>query len=253
MCVPHGRRGRGGSRRTSGPVTGLRSSGAGVVVVGGDAGAGAELVAGLEDLGARVETIDAEELRGRGQARRLFDDAANRLRGIDAVVMATVGAEPTRRGALAELDAEAWRSRVEVPLHRTLSCFQAAHHYLRGVGGTVVLLVPTLSLTGAAGFAPWAAVTEGQRALAKAAARAWGKDAITVNCVAVAGAMLGSDSTHSDQSELSMDRPGLPHPSLASPEPRTDVARVVHALLAPAWRAVTGATIAVDAGVWMTP
>ncbi len=41
-------------------------------------------------------------------------------------------------------------------------------------GGCLVLLVPTLSLVGAAGYGPWAAVTEGQRALAKAAARAWG-------------------------------------------------------------------------------
>jgi NAD(P)-dependent dehydrogenase (short-subunit alcohol dehydrogenase family) len=223
------------------------------VVVGGHAGAGEELVTGLEDLGATVEAIDAEELGGRAQARRLFDDAAQHLGRLDAVVMASVGAAATRGGALAELDAETWMSRVEVPLHRTLLCFQAARRCLREAGGTLILLVPSLSLTGTAGFVPWAAVTEGQRALAKAAARAWGDDAITVNCVAMVGATLRSGPPHSDRIDVVMERPGLPSPALASPDVRTDVAGVVLALISPTWRAVTGATIAVDGGVWMAP
>jgi hypothetical protein len=34
---------------------------------------------------------------------------------------------------------------------------------------------------------------------------------------------------------------------------RTDVAPVVQTLLSAMWRPVTGATVAVDGGVWMTP
>ena len=66
-----------------------------------------------------------------------------------------------------------------------------------------MLLVPTLSLVGAAGYGPWAAVTEGQRALAKAAARAWGSRAVTVNCVAVPGPLLMAPTTTVSSTEVS--------------------------------------------------
>ena len=57
----------------------------------------------------------------------------------------------------------------------------------------------------------------------------------------------------SGATQAPFDRPGQPTPALAPPDVRSDVATVVHALLSPAWRAVTGATVAVDGGVWMTP
>ena len=94
---------------------------------------------------------------------------------IDGVVVASVGTGPARRGDSPGSTPRRGSRRVEIPLHRTLVCFQGAFDALGAAGGTMVLLVPTLSLVGAAGFGPWAAVTEGQRALAKAAARAWGR------------------------------------------------------------------------------
>ena len=117
----------------------------------------------------------------------------------------------------------------------------------------MVVLVPTLSLVGAAGFAPWAAITEGQRALAKAAARAWGRLAITVHCVAVPAALLTSPRGDAAGIDEQIDRPGQPAPALPQPDVCPDVASVVHCLLSPAWRSVTGATVAVDGGVWMAP
>jgi NAD(P)-dependent dehydrogenase (short-subunit alcohol dehydrogenase family) len=178
--------------------------------------------------------------------------------------------------AVADLDPDAWRARVELPLHRTLVCFQGAGRALGEDGGCLVLLVPTLSLVGAAGYGPWTAVTEGQRALAKAAARAWGSRAVTVNCVAVPGPLLMAPSAPVSSTEVSSttvsstvrdgpptdptarhesgpDRPGQPKSALGQPDMRAEVAAVVHSLLSPAWRAVTGATVAVDGGVWMTP
>ena len=117
----------------------------------------------------------------------------------------------------------------------------------------MVLVVPTLSLVGAAGFGPWSAVTEGQRALAKAAARAWGALAITVNCVAVPAALLTTPPTDGDDPEFPLHRPGQPPHALGRPQLRAEVSGVVAALVSPAWRAVTGSTVAVDGGVWMTP
>ncbi len=52
--------------------------------------------------------------------------------------------------------------------------------------------------------------------------------------------------------EVSLDRPGLPAATL--PVPATsggDVSALIAALASPPWTSVTGATIAVDGGVWM--
>ena len=220
-----------------------------VAVVGADTGAGAALAAGLEDLGASVATLDSAVLSRGDGFRRALDGAVRRAGALDGVVIASVGTGPTLSGAVAELDADAWNTRVEVPLQRTLVGFQGAYGSLRAGGGTLVLVVPTLSLVGAAGLAPWAAVTEGQRALARAAGRAWGASAVTVHCVAVPAVVLIGDTV----TTTPLDRPGQPAPALDAPDMRRNVAPVVHALMSPAWRSVTGATVAVDGGVWMTP
>ena len=227
--------------------------GAAVAVVGADVDVGAELTAGLSVLGATVAPLPSSVLSGREDLRIALVEATRQLGRLDGVVLTSVGLEPTVRGDLAGLDALEWRARVELPLHRTLLCFQGAFDALSDVGGTVVVLVPTLSLVGAAGFAPWAAVTEGQRALAKAAARAWGQQAINVHCVAVPAALLTTRRGGGDGADEQIDRPGQPAPALRQPDVRADVAAVVHGLLSPAWRAVTGSTVAVDGGVWMTP
>ncbi len=224
-----------------------------VVVVGGETGAAGALAAGLGDLGIAVATVDSTTLDGRHEFRAALEGSVQQLGPLDGVVMASVGVEPTLRGAVADLSSEAWSSRVEVPMRRTLVCFQGVLDSLDGSGGTMVVLAPTLSLVGAAGFGPWAAVSEGQRALAKAAARAWGRRSVTVNCVAVPATLLATATTTDDGDDTAPDRPGHPTPALAYPDMRADVAPVVRTFFSPTWRSVTGTTVAVDGGVWMTP
>ena len=163
-----------------------------------------------------------------------------------AVVLVSTGPLMTQPASLADLLPEQWRQRVEEPLQQTMAFFQGAHRRLRINGGYLVVVLPTFALVGAAGFVPWAVVAEGQRSLAKAAARAWGPEGITVNCLAVPGALLGEDPEP--------DRPGQPEPALGGPpDLEGAVASVLASLVSGRWRAVTGATIAVDGGVWMTP
>jgi NAD(P)-dependent dehydrogenase (short-subunit alcohol dehydrogenase family) len=167
---------------------------------------------------------------------------------LHAVVLVSAGAAVTEAGDLAGLDHDQWRRRVEIPLERTLACFQGTYRRLRAGGGCLVVLVPTLSLVGAAGYVPWATVAEGQRSLAKAAGRAWGVEGIRVNCLAVPAALLRPPST------VPVDRPGQPPPSLPAPSALgAEVAPLVASLLSAPWNGVTGATIALDGGVWMTP
>jgi len=226
--------------------------GAAVVVLGGETPAGGELVRGLERLGASVAGLGVDALWSAGAVEDALGGAERRMGAVDGVVLCSVGAEPPSPRALVDLDPASWDAQVERPLRRTLACFQGVHRHLRRRGGSVVLITPTLSLTGAAGLVPWSAVAEGQRALAKAAARSWGRHGVTVNCVAVPGALLvGGAGSPSGGGGL--DRPGLPAPALPSPDMGGDVARVVGSLLCPEWRSVTGMTVPVDGGVWMAP
>jgi 3-oxoacyl-[acyl-carrier protein] reductase len=246
-----------------------------VIFVLGD-GAGEDdaarlLGSGLRDLGAPVVlgTLDPHAVDTDGGAASddglmtlacaasSGDDVATVLtraedaRGpLHAVVLVSAGASASEAGDLAALDPAQWHQRVEVPLERTLACFQGAYRRLRTRGGCLVVLVPTLALVGSSGFTPWATVAEGQRALAKAAARAWGRERITVGCVAVPAALLGAP-IHGDAGP---DRPGQPSPALtSSPDLRGTVAPVVASLVSDGWTGVTGVTVAVDGGVWMTP
>jgi NAD(P)-dependent dehydrogenase (short-subunit alcohol dehydrogenase family) len=218
--------------------------------VAGDATARA-LDAGLRALGVDVAVgplgTTADEVAG------VLSAAAGERAPVQAVVLASAGVSATDHGELAGLDPTQWRQRVELPLQRTVACFQGAHRRLAPAGGCLVVLVPTLALVGASGYSPWATVAEGQRSLAKSAARAWGGEGITVNCVAVPATLLQSP-TGAPSGAGDPDRPGQPPPALTErPDLGGSVATLVAALVSGPWRGVTGATIAVDAGVWMTP
>lgn len=85
---------------------------------------------------------------------------------------------------VADLGATVDRSLVDTPeaewaaaedaIWQAFEAFQAAYQDLLAAGGAIVAVVPSIAVTGAAGFVPAAAAGEGIRQLAKSAARAWG-------------------------------------------------------------------------------
>jgi 3-oxoacyl-[acyl-carrier protein] reductase len=131
-------------------------------------------------------------------------------------------------------------------MRTTLFVLQAAHRQMEGRGGSIVLVTPTVSMSGAARLVPYTTAVEGQRLLAKSAARQWGPDGIRVNCVAPAPehAPIGVDSM-----AVSLAPPALGGPG----DVVADVAPVVAWLASDAAHFVTGATVCADGGVWMAP
>lgn len=131
-------------------------------------------------------------------------------------------------------------------MRSTLWLFQAAHPHLAGNDGRVVVVVPTLAMAGAAELAPWAATAEAQRLFVKSAARQWGADGITVNCVAPDGTVLGLDPSAAGEMALSA-------PALGSTgDPEADLGPIVAFLCSPASHFLTGATLSVDGGSWLS-
>lgn len=114
-------------------------------------------------------------------------------------------------------------------MRAALGALQTAH---RDGAKRIVLVLPTVGLSGAEGMALEAAVAEGLRALAKSAAKQWGADGITVNCVMVPVPAAG---------QLSLAPPALDH---------VDVDAVISLLLDDRAGSITAATLVADGGVW---
>jgi NAD(P)-dependent dehydrogenase (short-subunit alcohol dehydrogenase family) len=212
-----------------------------VALLCADEAAGAQLSSGLEAAGADVEPVAAAPADVAVGLRT----AAHTLGGLDGVVDAATAWPTIDPCQLTELDFAGWKQRTEDPLRRALNVLQAAHRQLQDDGGAVVVVLPTLVLTGAALAVPLVTAAEGYRGLVKAAARTWGRHGVTVNCVCVPAALFGG---------ASLDRDDLQPAALGvRPDLRATVAPVIAGLLDEQFRTVTGLTLAADGGVWMTP
>jgi 3-oxoacyl-[acyl-carrier protein] reductase len=211
------------------------------VVLGGDGSFGAAVTAGLAHAGHRAIAVDDRGLDHGDAIRAAIERAAPD--GVSAVVDAGYLSEPPPTGELAALPPDEWLRIAEQPMRRALHVLQAAHRSLQG-GGRMVVLLPSLVMSGAAGVVAWSAAAEGYRSLAKAAARAWGSDGVTLTCVLVPAGLVADGE---------VDRPGLQPPALGrAPEVTSDIAPVIAGLLDEQFASVTGLTLAVDGGVWMT-
>src|SRR6185503_11010138 len=171
----------------------------------------------------------------------VFRSVAETSGAADLVVIPVVDPGGLTRTPLAEMDEAEWIRRCEAPLGAVRTALQEAHVVLteRG-GGQIVLLVPTISMLGAADFAAYSAVGEGARSLAKAAARGWGAQGITINCLALTQEQLAPHDTRK------VTERKVPS-ALKTPDLETDVAGFI-ATLAIGPAVVTGTTMMLDGG-----
>ena len=139
--------------------------------------------------------------------------------------------------SFASMPEDEWDRRAERPLRAALWSLQAAHHHR----ASVVVVVATVGLEGAAGFVALASAAEGIRVLAKSAARRWGRDGMMVNVVAVPPHLLGDQLVVSDAGR---------NPSALESGVREAAATVALFAAAPH---MTGATLIADGGALMIP
>ncbi|MCU1375738.1 MAG: 3-oxoacyl-[acyl-carrier-protein] reductase [Actinomycetia bacterium] len=214
-----------------------------VLVTGGDRPLGAGLAEALRAEGAEVALLEGD-LGDRDGAAEAVAAAVASVGRPHALVHAAVepaGLEPM---ALVDVDDDRWWAVWEVTMRTSLWLCQAVHPHLAGNDGRVVFLTPTLSMSGAPGFAALATAVEAQRVLAKATARTWGVDGITVNCVAPSPELLGLEAGDMALSAPALGRAG---------DPEGDLGPIVAFLCSAGSHFLTGATLAADGGVWMAP
>jgi 3-oxoacyl-[acyl-carrier protein] reductase len=211
-----------------------------LVVLGGDSGFGAALVAALDRGPATVAAVAATDDATQASAA---------LAGIaepSAVVHVCAQDPATATRPLVATDPAGWHAGCEEVVWRALTSLQTAHAVLSPHGdGRVVVVTATAGVSGAPGSVPFVAAVEGVRALAKSAARQWGGVGISVNCVSVPLELLAP--THAGHTSF------LPPPALVRDDPVADVAGAVEFLCSPGARGISGATLLVDGGAVMAP
>lgn len=162
--------------------------------------------------------------------------------GLDGVVIvAGSGARPT---PLTSLDEFEWRRLTGQPMRHTLTALQRSHASMSGRGGRIVLIVPTIGMSGAANLVPYTTAIEGIRAMAKSAARQWAPG-IVVNMIAVPASLFAptlSATSHLTTPAVRDDR-GL----------IKTIVETTKFLLSIEITHLAGATIVADGGSVMSP
>ena len=182
----------------------------------------------------------------REQVQEMVAATVRRAGGVDILVNNAQAMHP--RTPIAELTSEQvdifWISGVK----GTLWGMQAVYPIMRAKGyGRIINFVSAAGIRGEPGLADYNATKEGIRALTKTAAREWGRDGITVNCIAP-GALSkrGQEFQQRDPAEFERRNAEKAIPRLGDPE--TDIAPVALFLASEDARFVTGQTMFADGG-----
>jgi 3-oxoacyl-[acyl-carrier protein] reductase len=204
------------------------------------------LAEGLTELGADI----ALEIALKVTEQPSVDRLAAELPAPDLAVLCLVPDAALARQPLAAQSFETWKEAAQDGLFETIRLFQALEPHLVSRGGAVTMIGPSLSLVGCPELVALTTLLEGQRGLVKSLARQWGARGTTVNWIAAAPRALSAAFADAPLAA----KPDAVSVALGGPsELQRDIAPVLAFLAAPAGRKLTGQTLTLDGGEWMTP
>ena len=230
----------------------LGTRGARLVITGrrperlGDAVAALE-AAGVDCLGLVADVAD------RARAHEVVDATIDRFGRIDGLVLNAQSFRPVT--PLLEVTESDMDLLFDTGPKGALWLMQAAVPHMAARGwGRIVTMGTSMGLTGAPGYGPYAASNEAIRSLTRTAAREWGRNGITVNCVLPASAghrapVAGSDPAR----EAAFAAMYADNPVGRDGDAIDDIGPAVAFLLSDGSRYVTGQTISVDGGGILRP
>jgi len=195
----------------------------------------------------------ADALPLRFASRSLLEaDVADILRAHGrpaAIALAATGRGSLTPTPVHQLTDDDWEAAVQRPLREGLFTYQALHALFPENPPPIFQIGPTLGLTGAAELVALSALTEGQRALAKVAARQWGKAGWRVNWLGLSPEIYSPRLAQAQAPKL----PDMSGPALGRRPGLADLAALIALLSQPQAGILTGSTLSLDGGDWMLP
>ncbi|KPI09468.1 3-oxoacyl-(acyl-carrier-protein) reductase [Actinobacteria bacterium OK074] len=246
------------------PLAGRRAvvsgaaSGIGAAAVRAFLAAGAEVV-GLfhttpppDELKERCEWVTCD-VRDRGSVDAAFERAASVLGGIDVLLHAAGGWQPSTPESLSD---DEFDLVVDINLRSTIVANQAAFRHMRHSGGQIINLGSGEGVRGNPLAPGYAIAKAGVHAWTRSVAAAWGRCGVTVNALAPAVSTRGAERLweHLGEEVAAKFQEGLRTSMPLRGElgdPDTDLGPVMVFLASTGARFMTGQLIAVDGGLQM--
>jgi 2-deoxy-D-gluconate 3-dehydrogenase len=163
-----------------GMARGLAQAGAAVVIAARNAAKSAAAAEELQQLGARVATVEVD-VQDQAAVKRMVQAAIDRFERIDILV---ANAGINIRKPPQDYAPEEWQQVLDVNLNGPFFCAQAVYPHMKAQGGGKIITIGSMtSIFGLPFAAAYGATKGGIMQLSRALATAWAKDNIQVNCV----------------------------------------------------------------------
>ncbi|HEX4431624.1 MAG TPA: SDR family oxidoreductase [Frankiaceae bacterium] len=217
------------------------------IVLTGASPAAVAIADALTAAGGRVQRI-ADGFGSESAVAAALSGAETALGGIDQIVHAWVPEPVMTAAPFMSLDEQAWAGGCEAALSGAWWLARQAIPLLLKGGGSLVFLVPTIGMSGAAEYSMLASVAEGIRVLAKGCGRQLGTEGVTVNTIATANALwMPPDDAKTVTGATTLSTPAFGR----SGDPGADLAPLVALIGQAEAHFVTAGTVVADGGIWM--
>lgn len=200
---------------------------------------------GQEALWIRCDVSD------RAQVADVIQTALRQHGQVDAVIHNATSGRSSQPQRLEDVDEHALTDHCSVSLTGAFNCATEAYGPLRDRSGTLLVMTSPAGIEGSATLPMYATMKGALRGFVKSLAREWGAAGITVNAVSPLGyspAMVRAIEADPDMETRLARR--VPMGRVGDPE--TDVGAAVGFLVGPHARYITGQTLGIDGGHFMS-
>jgi 3-oxoacyl-[acyl-carrier protein] reductase len=171
--------------------------------------------------------------------------------GIDAVVHNATSGRSSQPIRIDDVDDEDLDDHVGVSLRGAYNFALAAHAALRERRGTFLVMTSPAGIEGSATLPMYATMKGALRGFTKSLAREWGPDGVTVNAVSPLGYSPAMERAIAADPAME-ERLSRRVPLARVGDPEADVGAGVAFLLGPSSRYITGQTLGIDGGHFMS-
>jgi 3-oxoacyl-[acyl-carrier protein] reductase len=186
-----------------------------------------------------------------GQVDAAIATAISEHGHLDAVVHNATSGLSSQPHRLEEMDREVLDEHVAVSLRGAFLLARASYEALRSRRGTFLVMTSPAGIEGSATLPLYATMKGALRGFAKSLAREWGADEITVNAVSPLGYSPAMERAIEADPAME-ERLARRVPMHRVGDPEADVGAGVALLVGPGARYITGQTIGIDGGHFMS-